>query len=356
MNTRILLLALSIAGLIACNDEPADPDSVSFTKGSGVFISCEGNFMYGNASLSFYDKENKKAYNEIFSARNKVPLGDIAQSLSSDGKNLFIVVNNSGKVVATDLRTMEQAGIIRDLISPRYIYFINSGKAYISDLYAKGITIFNPIDFSKSGFISLPAGKKNSTGHATEYFIQVNGHVFVSCWSYDNQIMVIDPKNDVVIDSITVPYQPKKMVLDRNNKIWVINDGDYGQGNDEFGKPSLVKIDPVSRKIETRMIWNLRNNYLQDIRTNPGKDSLYIIAGDLYKMSVYSTSLPQDPPFIKAGRHVFYSLGVDPGSGEIYLADAIDFSQAAMLYRYSRAGHPVDSFRVGVNPGDYLFY
>lgn len=355
MNARILLFTLLTAGVISCSDEPVDTGNLNFTKGSGIFISCEGNFMYGNASLSFYDKEKKQVYNSVFPFRNGVPLGDIAQSLASDGEHLFIVLNNSGKIIVTDLLTMEQTGNIDGLISPRYILFVNNEKAYISDLYAKGITMFKPVTLKKTGFISLPAGKKNSLGHSTEFFVQVNNLVFVSCWSYDNQIMVIDPLYDAVIDSITVPYQPKKMVLDCNNKIWVINDGDYGQGSDDAGKPSLVRIDPVSRKIDTKIIWKYKNGYLMDIRTNPAKDTLYIVAGNLYKMAVSVTSLPEDIPFIKAGKHVFYSLGVDPVTGEIYLADVIDYSQAAMVYRYSRAGLPVDSFRVGVNPGDYLF-
>jgi DNA-binding beta-propeller fold protein YncE len=356
MKTKIIFFLFVIAGLYACEEDPVENIYTGFSKGSGVFISCEGNFMYGNASLSFYDKQRKKVFNRIYFARNGVPLGDIAQSLASDGSRLFIVVNNSGKVVATDLQTVEQTGIIKDLVSPRYIHVISKEKAYISDLYAKGITIFNPGTLIKSGFISLPDGKKNSSGHSTESFVQVNADIFVSCWSYNDQIMVIDSKTDAVIDSIKVPFQPKKMVTDCHNKIWLFNDGDYGQGSDDSGKPSLVRIDPESRSVEKIMIWNLQNKYLQDIRTNPAKDTLYIIAGDLYKMGVSSNVLPGSKPFIEAGKHVFYSLGVDPSSGEIYVADVIDYSQDAMIYRFSAAGLPIDSFRVGINPGDFLFY
>ena len=41
--------------------------------------------------------------------------------------------------------------------------------------------------------------------------------------------------------------------------------------------------------------------------------------------------------------------------GDIYLADAVDYSQAGVVYRYSREGQLVDHFRVGINPSCFAF-
>ena len=51
--------------------------------GHGLFITNEGNFQYGNATLSFYDTQTRKIDNEVFFRANDQKLGDVAQSLYS---------------------------------------------------------------------------------------------------------------------------------------------------------------------------------------------------------------------------------------------------------------------------------
>lgn len=354
MRKYIFLLILFIPVLYSCEKEPVDIIYADFEGKNGVFISCEGNFMYGNASLSFYDKENKVVYNNVFSGRNRAPLGDVAHSLASDGTHLYIVVNNSGKIVAVDPKTLEFRKSVTGLVSPRYIHFINSTKAYISDLYARRITIFNPSTFEKTGFIDVSDGKTGSTKHPTETFARVGNRIFVSCWAFDNQILVINPESDTVIDSIRVPMQPRKMVVDINHKLWVQCDGNFVGTLNGTEMPALVRIDPETLTVEQIFRWDTAIEYAGDLQINPTKDSLYIVKGDLYKMEVNARRLPE-MPLLLARKRLFFSMGVDPHNGDIYLTDAIDYMQNAMIYRYSANGSVIDSFRVGINPGNFLF-
>ena len=54
-------------------------------SGSGLFILNEGNFQYGNATLSYYDPAARKVENEVFYRANAMRLGDVAQSMTVRG-------------------------------------------------------------------------------------------------------------------------------------------------------------------------------------------------------------------------------------------------------------------------------
>jgi DNA-binding beta-propeller fold protein YncE len=354
MKKSVQLLALSLIALAACEREHVEPDALNFSKTRGVYICCEGNFLYGNASLSFYDIKNKRVYSDVFFQRNQVPLGDVAQSLNLHGDNLFIVVNNSGKVVAVDINTAEFRGTVKGLVSPREMLFVSDRKAYVSDMMARKISVLNPGTFTISKTIGVSDGKAGGTGHSTESFAQVGNYVFVTCWVSDSKILVIDSGSDAVVDSIEVPFQPNKILIDAFSKIWVQTDGEYFSTTGDPEKPALVRLDPVSRKVEKIFRLKQNNTYFTDIRLNPSKDSILYLAGDLFKMSVKSDQLPDKGIILTTG-HSYYGFGVDPVTGEIYLGDAMDYSRNGNIYRFTSKGLPVDTFSVGICPGDFLF-
>lgn len=354
MKSRIAALFFMILILLSCTEEPVEIKYLSFGQTNGLYIACEGNFLYGNATISYYDTRQKVVYNEIFHARNLAPLGDVAQSLGVRGDRLFVVVNNSGKVVAVDRNTIEFQGVVKGLLSPRAIHFVSNDKAYISDMMSGKITVINPATLLITGYVATTTGKSTSSGYTTENFIQIGDDVFVTCWVSGHLVLVIDTQTDTVVDSISVPFQPNRMVVDCNGKLWVQTDGEYFSPTDNPEKPALVRIDPRSRTVEEVFRLKQSGVFFTDIRLNPGKDTLLYMAGDLFKMPVDGKQLP-DQSFISTAGHAYYSLGVDPVTGDIYLGDAIDYSRNGLVYRFSPAGIPVDTFMVGVCPGDFLF-
>lgn len=352
---KLFFLMLLLAGVIvSCRNDDPDPDYEEPGKSKGVFIASEGNFMYGNASLSFYGTRDKKIFNQVYYARNNTPLGDVAQTMALKGDWIFIVVNNSGKIVVADQYTFEHKGVIKGLASPRAIHFVNDQKAYVSDMKSGKISVINAVTLQVTSTINLSGGPAGTPVKATESFVQVGTNVFVTWWVSGNQVLVIDSQRDVVTDSIKVPFQPNKMVVDRYGKIWVQTDGEYPGANPDPEKPTLVRIDAVSKKVEKILPLGENGAFFTDIRLNPAKDSLYYLAGDLYKMSVTANQLPAEK-FLSAEGKYYYSLGVDPVSGEIYLADPLDYSQNGVVYRFSGSGVLLDSFTAGVCPGEYLF-
>jgi len=354
---NFLYLIICVLGLFSCAKSPIDTVFFDFTGNSGVYIVNEGNFMYGNSSLSFYDPITKRVVNHVFQARNGAPLGDVAQSMIIWNNLGFIVINNSGKIYIIDSSTAEYKGQITGLSSPRYIHVINSQKAYITDLYARKITIFNPTTFEKTGIIKVGNSKSEFNQHSTEQMIQYKNLVFTNCWSYDNKILVIDSNTDQLVDSIEVLKQPNSMVIDRNNKIWVITDGGFEGSPYGYEQAGLLKIDAETREIERSFRFTLGDHPL-NLCINPSKDTIFFLNRHVWKMAVSEKRLPEKP-FIASeytsSTGGFYSLGIDPVSSEIYLGDAIDHRQNGMVRRYASSGKLIDEFKVGISPGDFAF-
>ena len=313
----------------------------------GVFIINEGNFMYGNATLSFYDPSTKNVQNDLFYTINGLPLGDVAQSMVIHNKLGYIVINNSGKIYVIDPSDGKYIGKITGLTSPRYIQFANNEKAYITDLYAGKITIANPATLKITGEIRTP-------GHlSTEQLVLWNDFLFVSCWSFDNTILVIDTRTDMIVDSIKTGKQPGGLVVDKFNKIWTLCDGGWVKNGINARAPMLQRIDPVNRSIEKSFALT-SDNAPSRLAINSAGDSLLFINNGIWKLGVTQPAL-NDRPFLATGNHLYYSLAVDPATSELYLSDAIDYQQPGVIYRYSALGAKIDSFKTGIIPGSFCF-
>ncbi len=301
----------------------------------------------------FYNPEKDSVYNHIFYAANQVPLGDVANSMYLWKDQAFIIVNNSGKIYRVDRGNMEFEGKLTGLSSPRFVTAVQgpeAAKAYISDLYSGKLLQFNPLDVQVNDSIDISGG---GSRQSTEQMILQGNRLYVACWSYSDQVMVIDTDTDRIIDSIKVGKQPNSIVMDKNNDLWVLSDG--GWAGSPFGheKASLSRINTVSLEAETMKTWDDINVSPTDLSVNSTGDSLYFIADGVYKVSLEMTGF--DKPLIAADGKQIYSLGIDPADGTIYIGNAVDYQQDGWVHRYTSSGSEIDSFRVGVNPCWFCF-
>jgi DNA-binding beta-propeller fold protein YncE len=337
MRTHFLWVATLPLLFFGCKpDDPTPtPDPVETTERT-VFVSNEGQFQVGNASLTLYDPSTQAVQTDAFQAANGRFLGDIFQSMTFWQERAYLVINNSNLVEVIDPTTLASQGTITGPTSPRYLLPLGDGRAYLTDLYAGAISIVDLEGQSLTGQIPTP-------GAWTEQLVASQGQVFLTCYQRP-YLYVIDPSRDQISDSIAIETRGLYLAEDANGHIWVSTGASIS--NDEPG--ALFVIDPSSREV-VRSLPFPTGEGPGELAFNPGGDTLFYLSGDLYALPIQANVLPTEP-FIEAEAGSFYGMGVDQNTGEIYLTDPIDFVQRGQVLRFTAAGSPVDTFRAGVGP------
>lgn len=320
-------------------------------SGDGLFILCEGNFQYGNATLSYYDPRDNRVINEAFNRANGMKLGDVAQSMTIHNNLGWIVVNNSRVIFAIDLNTFKEVGRIQNFTSPRYIHFVSDDKAYVTQMWDNRIAVVDPQKYEITGYIEVP-GMAMENG-STEQMVQLGRYVYCTCWSYQNKIIRIDTETDRVVDQLEVGIQPSSLVVDCNDKLWTITDGGYEGSPYGYEPPTLLRINPERFAVDQTFTFRLESSP-RSLQLNGAGDTLYWINDDVWRMDVNSERLPVSP-FLEYQDTKYYGLTVDPIRGDVYVADAIDYMQSGMVYRYSSGADLLDSFYVGITPGAFCW-
>ena len=344
--------------ITSCSKNEADEPNGDFTpttEADGtLFVLNEGSFQYPTATLSVYNPLTDETLNEAFFKANGMKLGDVALSMTvTNDSTSWVVVNNSNVVFAINPITRKEKGRITGLTSPRYFHQVSNKKAYITQMYDNRIAIVDPSTYSITGYIEVP-GMEASTA-STEQMVGYGDYVFCNCWSYQKNIIKIDTRTDKIVDSKEVGIQPRYIVLDCNRKLWALTDGGGWDKNPiGYEAPALVKIDPETFSIEKKYEFEL-GDYCSKLCINGKGDALYWIKGDIWKMDVNATALPTEA-YIKPSATISYGLTIAPVSSEVYIADAIDYSQNGIVYRYSPEGKLLDKFTVGINPGAFCWY
>lgn len=339
LNTAFLAAVLSLQ---ACDEKPSVKDELlPPMAGTRQAVLCnEGNFQWGNADITVFDTDEQVLVENAFSRANNKPLGDVCQSAYYFDNKVFLVVNNSQKIEVISPTDFKVIQTISGFHSPRYITWVSTEKAYVSEYYANSIKVINPLTGNLAGSIGCPGWH--------DEMLLTRGKLYITTVNRD-KLYILDEQTNELRDSIALTYGSNSMVTDAQDKLWVLCTGDAVRGT----SARLYKINTAYDTIE-RVI-RLNKPSATRLCINKSRNRIYWIADDVYTMDASdSTSSPAH--FIYAQGRIFYGLDYNIHLDELWVSDAIDYTQRSVVYRYRMDGTPAGQFKAGINTGNMLFY
>lgn len=335
----MLVAVLSL--LMSCT-KITDKQNDTYLSGSGVFILNEGNFRWGNGSLSFYSYDSAKIYNDLFLNINERPLGDVPNSMTIFGDKAYIVVNNSGKIEVVNKNTLLSQSTITNLISPRNMAVVTNSKAYVTSMYSDSVAIINLNNNTISGYINLR--------RSSEAIIVNGSKAFISNWVGGNEIMVVNIVNDMVADSIQVGTEPESMVLDKNSMLWVLCNGGWMRS----APAEMNVINTSTNKVVREIVFPDKLASPSCLNIDRNGETLYYLDGGVKQMNFNSATLPASPLIAESG-HYFYKLGINPSNSDIFVTDAADYQQKGFVLHYKSDATLLSTLTADIIPGLMCF-
>jgi len=178
----------------------------------------------------------------------------------------------------------------------------------------------------------------------------VGGSVYVSDYgSYltpGKTVVVVDPAHLTAIDTLPVGSRPGMLTSDGGSMLYL------SCLESSFERGRIYSISSSTRMVTDSI---LVGGGPSDLRVRNG--ALFVLhGGRVWKLGVHPLTI-QDSSFITMTAGInYYSMGMDPANGDLYVSRIIGSGGNGMLDIYSSDGRLLHaSLGVGIFPGAYAF-
>ena len=224
MKKNLFLSVLCFSILIGCKDDPPPPAEPPSTK--AVFIANEGLFPSGVGTLSLYDPSTKMVEHNIFQKANVYNAGAVVNSVFLDGNRLFLVVNADAVVYVINTETHVVEAKFENLGSPRYVAKVSEDRYFISDWGIQGVHVLNMKTKSINKTLPTGFGPERMLLYKDRMFIVNQGGFENGARKNDSTIVAYDINADTIMATIRVGRNPNSLVMDAENRLWVLSGGE----------------------------------------------------------------------------------------------------------------------------------
>lgn len=229
---KYILSAVLLGCLTAC-DNADEPETNPYNEPRETLIILNnGNWGSNDAGVTRYDVARGDAWPGYFNFRNGRAMGDLGQDMILADDVLYIAMNGSQLIYATDPLTMTVEAEIRatdrggQTLSPRYFSAGPEGKLYVT--YYEGYVA--EIDTHTQTVTRMAA-----VGNSPEGVTYCSGRLYVANSgganypNYDHTVSVIDAAKMEPLATVEVNLNPQMVIADHaeDGVIYVSSFGDY---------------------------------------------------------------------------------------------------------------------------------
>ncbi len=341
----LLLLSILLPFLYSCEDDSTEPVIDSLYE-NGILVVNQGNFGQGNGSLDYYSYGQEGLMRNVYEKENEEPVGGIIQNIAFHNERMYIVSNNSDKIIVADGGSLQMLNTVEGLTTPRYISF-HGNKAYVSvwGPYTADWTLESSevavIDLNNHSII-----KRIPVAAGPEGIITIGNKVFVAN-SESNIITVIDANTDEIIEEIETEARPAHLLEDNNGHLWVsYSSGFIMQFNpDNYQAVKKIEIEGNAAP-QGRMALHENDLYFRLSQALEYPET----SDAIYRVSTTGDAFPQ----LVMEKGNMYTFSVDPANGDI-LAGIAAGADPGTIVRFDNEGNEQDNFAAGVFPHEIIF-
>lgn len=346
---KLKLAAVAIAALfVACSeDDPMDDINNGADYSGLVLVLNEGQYGIGDAEVDVYSRSAGLGEREIFNLTNNAVLGDILQDAVKADGSIFLVLNNSNKVVKVDATTFVFEKEYNNLTLPSGVA-VADGHLFVTEWLGFGV----PGQISK---IDISTGAKVDSVAVGELpgkplVVESTNTIWVPNTS-DTIISIVHYNSGNALLSQIIPTEdyPNSLALDGDNQVWALCSG----APSWTGTPtnaSLVKFNIDGSVQNTIASFPHNDAFVKGLTIGgDGRTLAYVFGG----IKIFDTQLESFQGTISNGS--CYGVGVDPINGDYYMGVSPQFDQNGYVFRYSAAAELLDSIPSGVGPNGFIF-
>ena len=313
----------------------------SLVKKNQIFILCEGNFGYSNASLWSIDPNDEQISGPIYRDLTDNLLGDVGQSMIYHDNKLYVVINNSHVIrvfnISDDISFDKNIELPN--ASPRFL-IINENYGYVSCWNLNAILKFDLNDFSgRQDTIPVPGKPEELLIIGDDLYVSL---ILKQDWTSGDQVLKISLDDHSIERSFPVVPGPGSLVMHKGNLY--VSSTYYDESWNKYAGISRINFN--SNTINSKDLGST-TELVGDLIIF--QDHLYRINGTGIAEVQQDLTLQSSAQFIEQP-NVYSALGFE----NMLFLGTTDFVAPDTVYLYNDMGILSAEFQVGGLPSSIL--